>query len=31
MMAFINVVAFLLSMIWDVTGGLVYSVWKQLQ
>jgi hypothetical protein len=27
----INVVAFLLSMIWDATGGLVYSVWKQLQ
>ena len=27
----INILAFLLSMIWDVTGGLVYSVWKQLQ
>jgi len=25
----INVVAFLLSLIWDVTGGLIYSVWKQ--
>lgn len=31
MTAFINFVAFLLSMVWDVTGGLVYSVWKQLQ
>lgn len=31
MTAFINVVSFLLSMIWDLTGGLVYSVWKQLQ
>jgi len=31
MTAFINVVAFLLSMVWDVTGGLAYSVWKQLQ
>jgi hypothetical protein len=31
MTAVINAVAFLLSMIWDATGGLVYSVWKQLQ
>jgi hypothetical protein len=31
MKAFINAVAFLLSMIWDATGGLIYSVWKQLQ
>ena len=31
MTAFINVLAFLLSMVWDVTGGLIYSVWKQLQ
>jgi hypothetical protein len=31
MTAVINVVAFLLSMIWDATGGLAYSVWKQLQ
>jgi hypothetical protein len=31
MTAVINVVTFLLSMIWDVTGGLIYSVWKQLQ
>ena len=31
MTAMINVVAFLLSMVWDATGGLVYSVWKQLQ
>lgn len=31
MTAFINVVAFLLSMIWDATGGLFYSVWKQSQ
>lgn len=31
MSVLINVVAFFLSMIWDVTGGLVYSVWKQLQ
>ena len=31
MTAFINVVAFLLSMIWDVTGGVIYSAWKQLQ
>jgi hypothetical protein len=29
MTAFINVLAFLLSMVWDATGGLVYSVWKQ--
>ena len=27
----INILAFLLSMIWDVTGGLAYSIWKQLQ
>jgi hypothetical protein len=25
----INVVAFLLSLIWDLTGGMVYWVWKQ--
>ena len=31
MTGIINVVAFLLSMIWDATGGLIYSVWKQLQ
>jgi hypothetical protein len=31
MTAFINVVAFLLSMVWDATGGLIYSLWKQLQ
>jgi hypothetical protein len=31
MTSVINVVAFLLSMIWDATGGLIYSVWKQLQ
>ena len=31
MTAFINIVAFLLSMVWDATGGLIYSIWKQLQ
>jgi len=31
MTAIINVLAFLLSMVWDATGGLIYSVWKQLQ
>jgi hypothetical protein len=31
MTAMISVVAFLLSMIWDATGGLIYSLWKQLQ
>jgi len=26
----VNVLAVVLSWIWDATGGLVYSVWKQL-
>ena len=25
----INAVAFLLSLIWDLTGGMIYWVWKQ--
>jgi hypothetical protein len=25
----INVVAFLLSLIWDLTGGVIYWIWKQ--
>jgi hypothetical protein len=25
----INAVAFLLSLLWDLTGGVVYWVWKQ--
>ena len=27
----VNGLAVVLSWIWDATGGLVYSVWKQLQ